>query len=559
MSHSITNPRPSASTQHGGSLGDFAPTLNLSHHLTARADEYPDRCAVRTFDGRALTFAALEARCNAISRGLAELGLARGDRACLFVRPGPELIAITHALFRSGIVPVLIDPGMGRKNLLACVERIAPRAFLGIPKAHLARVLYPRAFRAVEIAVTVGRRLGWSGVTLAEIEGVGGRDWQPAVTHADDEAAIVFTSGSTGPPKGVATTYGMFEGQLRALTKLYGLGPGGVNVACFPLFALYDNALGMTSVFPDLDPTRPGTCDPAKVYAALEEHGATFTFGSPAIWRRVLPWMQAHEKRLSTLRSLTIAGAPVPPRLVLGLRELLPPGGDVFTPYGATESLPVTSVSGAELAEGLAERTEAGEGSCVGRAAPGIELRLIRITDDAIDEWGDALLSAPGERGEIVVRGPVVTREYRHDEAATRLAKIRDGATIWHRMGDVGRLDDEGRLWFHGRKSHRLETEQGVVMPVPLENVFNTCRGVRRTALVGVGAKGRQRPYLVVEMDKGASRAEVRDELTQRAREHDAEPALAGVLFHRAFPVDVRHNAKIKRGELARWAEGKVT
>ncbi|MEW6074298.1 MAG: fatty acid CoA ligase family protein [Planctomycetota bacterium] len=532
-----------------------APTANLSHLLAARAAEHPDRCAVRTLGGAALTFAALEERATAIARGLAELGLGPGDRACLFVRPGPDLIAIAHALFRAGIVPVLVDPGLGRRRLLECVERTGPRAFLGVPRAHVARVLFPRAFRTVEVAITVGRRRGWNGVTLAEIEGVGGSGWRPAPTAATDEAAIVFTSGSTGPPKGVAVTHGGFAGQLRALAQLYGLGPGGVDVACFPLFALYDGALGMTSVFPDLDVSRPGACDPARVYAALAESRATFTFGSPAIWRRVLPWMRKHGRRLPELRALTIAGAPVPPRLVLGLRELLSPGSEVYTPYGATEALPVTSIAGAELAGGLVARSEGGEGSCVGRPAPGIELRLIGIADAAIPAWDDTLLVPPGAPGEIAVRGPVVSARYDRDEPANRLAKIRAGdGTIWHRMGDAGRLDADGRLWFLGRLAHRLRTAAGAVMPVPVENVYNTCPGVRRTALVGTGAPGAERPVLVVERERGAGRAAVRRAILARA----GTPPLAAVLFRRRFPVDVRHNAKIERRALARWAERRV-
>jgi olefin beta-lactone synthetase len=540
----------------GESLGDFAPEQNLSHHLTARAAEFPDRCAVRATDGSELTFEALEKRCDAIARGLCEVGLGRGDRCCLFVRPGHELIAVTHALFRSGIVPVLIDPGMGRKNLLSCVERIAPRALIGVPRAQLARVLFPRAFRSVEIFVTVGRRFGWSGFTLANIEDLGrAGDWKGPATLGSEEAAILFTSGSTGAPKGVAVTFEMFEAQLRVLQRLYGLGPGGVSVACFPLFALFDNALGMTSVFPKMDPSKPGTCDPALIHAALESSGATFTFGSPAIWRRVLPWMQAHGKRLTSLRSLTIAGAPVPPPLVAGLRERMD-GGEVFTPYGATEALPVSNISGAELAAGIAERSMEGEGTCVGRPAPGIEMRLIGITDEAIERWSDELLAPAGEAGEIVVRGPVVTHEYRFDEKATRHAKIHDGDTIWHRMGDVGRFDDEGRLWFHGRKSHRLETEQGTLMPVPIENRFNPCRGVRRTALVGVGPRGAERPHLVVETEGRGDRAAILGELeTKRA---EVDPPIEGILFHKSFPVDVRHNAKIRRDDLKGWAEEKT-
>lgn len=539
----------------GESLGAFDAEHNISLHLTARATEFPDRIAVRAPDGSELTFAELEARCDAIARGLAKAGLKAGDRCCLFVRPGHELIAVTHALFRSGIRPVLIDPGMGRKSLLACIEKIQPRALIGVPKVHLARVLFPKAFRSVEVFVTVGRRLGWSGFTLTDIERIGGAgEFDRPGTAADEEAAIVFTSGSTGAPKGVAVTHGMFEAQLRVLTSLYGLAPGGTSVACFPLFALFDNALGMTSVFPEMDPSRPGTCDPAKIYEALESSGATFTFGSPAIWRRVLPWMRDQSKRFSALQSLTIAGAPVPPPLVTELRERFDVG-DVFTPYGATEALPVSNISGAELVDGIVERSAAGEGTCVGRAAPGIEIRLIGITDDAVDEWRDGLEVSPGEVGEIVVRGPVVTHEYRFAEEAMRKAKIIDGDTIWHRMGDIGRFDAEARLWFHGRKSHRLETEEGLLMPVPLENQFNLCRGVHRTAVVGVGPRGAEKPHLIVEPEAGVNRHAVAAEIeAARAR---VETPIEEVLFHKSFPVDVRHNAKIRRDDLKLWAEKK--
>ncbi len=531
-----------------------AESANVSRHLAARAEEHPERCAVRAADGRALTFAEMEARVRRIGGGLRRLGLERGERACLFVPPGPDLIAITYALQRIGAVPVLIDPGMGRRNLLASVERIRPRALIAVPRAHVARRLFPRSFRSVELLVTVGRRLAWGGTTLADLERSGG-DALPGETAPDDEAAVLFTSGSTGPPKGVAYTHGNFEAQLAALRELYDLRPGETDVACFPLFALFDNALGMTSVFPELDPSRPGRCDPAKVFGAVEASGATFTFGSPAIWRRVLPWARANGRRFATLRRITIAGAPVPPPLVAGLRELLPAGGDVHTPYGATEALPVANVSGAELADGLAARTLAGEGTCVGFPAPGVDVRAIRITDDAIARWSDDLEVPRGELGELCVRSPVVTREYKFEPGPTAAAKIAGDAGLWHRMGDVGYVDGDGRIWFCGRKAHRLETEDGLLMPVPVENVYNPTPGVHRTALVGVGPRGSERPVLVVEPEPRSSRRELPPRLREPRPHSDR---VTDFLFHPAFPVDVRHNAKIHREELKRWAERKL-
>jgi acyl-CoA synthetase (AMP-forming)/AMP-acid ligase II len=291
------------------------------------------------------------------------------------------------------------------------------------------------------------------------------------------------------------------------------------------------------------------------VHRALEESGAGFAFASPAVWRRVVPWARARGARFTRLRRVTIAGAPVPPSLVLGVRALLAEGGEVHTPYGATEALPVSDVSGAELAR-LRTRVERGEGSCVGRPLPGVELALIAVQDGPLARWDDGLRVTPGEPGEVCVKGPMVTRRYHDDDAATAAAKIPDGDGFWHRMGDVGRLDADGLLWFLGRKSHRLETEHGVLWPVPLENAFDTTRGVARTALVGVGPRGRERPVLVVE--SRAPRRELLPRLRARAAELPGAGVVDGVLFHRAFPVDVRHNAKIRREDLKRWAEGRT-
>ncbi len=535
---------------------------NVSLHLRRWALEAPTRLAVQSparDGGASLSFEELEERCDRIAHGLVELGLEPGDRACLFVRPGPDLIAITHALFRTGVVPVLIDPGMGRRNLLACVERMAPKALIGIPRAHVARRLFPRAFRSVTTLVTVGRRVAWGGTTLDQMvrSNAGKGAFRARVESASDAAAILFTSGSTGPPKGVAYTHGMFLAQLDALGRLYSLEPGEVDVACFPLFALFDNALGMSAVFPDLDPSRPATCDPRVIFETIENARATFTFGSPAIWRRIAPWAKQHGRRFTSLRRLTIAGAPVPPWLVAELRALLPAGGDVHTPYGATEALPVASISGTEI-EALRARVEGGEGTCVGRPVASAEVALIEVRDEALESFDEALRVAPGELGEICVRGPMVTQVYEEDPSATRFAKMRRGNELWHRMGDLGRLDREGRLWFYGRKAHRLETRQGLLPPVPLENVFNPTRGVHRTALVGVGVRGQELPYLVVEPEAGASEAELLPRL-EACRDRTPEAAcIQGFLMHRGFPVDVRHNAKIHREALKRWAEDKL-
>ncbi len=523
--------------------------INIARHLPAQAAARPNQIAVIA-GGQRLTFRELDALSDRYAHALEAAGILRGERTLLMVKAGVDLIAITYAMMKAGIVPVLIDPGMGVKPFLKCVADMAPTAMVGIPLAHALRVVFSGSFKSVKTSVTVGTRWFWGGPTLAGLPTPKRPDGTPtafAITHtADgDEAAVLFTSGSTGPAKGVIYTHGMFEAQVEALLDTYGFRPGEVDCAAFPLFSLFDGALGMTSVIPDLNPSRPGTCDPAKVVAALRDNHCTTAFGSPAIWRRVAPYCIEHGIRLPELKRVLIAGAPVPPLLVEQLHKVI--GGDVETPYGATESLPVCNITGKEIVGETAAATLAGAGTCVGRPAAHVDVRIIRISDTPIPTWSDQLVVPDGVVGEICVKGPVVTRAYANRPEATAGAKIYDGAAVWHRMGDLGYKDAKGRIWFCGRKGERVRTATGELYTDQIEGM---CNGERRTALVGVGPPGEQRPVLIVEGSPD-------DALARRLQEK--VPALVAVLFYPAFPVDVRHNAKIHRHTLAKWAEPRVS
>lgn len=543
---------------------------NVARFVSRRCEEAPGELAVAApqAGGHASfaqwTWADLEQRSSALARGLRALGLAAEDRVCVFVRPGLEWIALIHGLFKLGAVPVLIDPGMGRRGVLGAIERVRPRALIAVPTVHAARVLQPAAFRSVEIAVTSGWHRLWTSAALLPLMEQTGEAFAPIPRAARDPAAILFTSGSTGPAKGVCYEHGMFQAQVEMLRATYDFAPGSRDLACFPLFALFGPALGMASVFPEMDFTRPAGCDPSKIAGAIERFQVRSSFGSPAIWRRVIPWCEARSLRLDSLRQLLIAGAPVEADLVRRARDVIAPGGEVFTPYGATEALPVTHVEGALLAGELGTRASLGEGTCVGRAVWGVDLRLIRIGDVAIEHWDDELFVQPGEAGEICVRGDNVTREYAFDPQATALAKIRDGDRVWHRMGDLGRFDAQGQLWFLGRKSHRLETASGMLFPVPIENVFRLHAAIGRCAVVGLGQRGSERPILIVELSSGKIPRRNKDRERVAAEILQAGAALSGgasverVLFKRDFPLDVRHQAKIDRIALKHWAQEQV-
>ncbi len=553
-------------TLRGTDIPDVPARVNVGAFLTATARAHPALAAVIAPVGssgwRTTSYAELDARAAAIAHGLAGLGLSRGDRVALLVRPGVDLIAITFALLLLGAVPVVVDPGMGARALVRCLARTRPKAFLAVPIAHVLRRIHARELSSVSIDVVVGPRWFPGARTLHEIENPRAGAFSAVGTAADDPAAILFTSGSTGPAKGVLYHHGAFAAQIAALRDLCRVNPGDVDLACFPLFALFDAAFGATCVVPRLDPSRPARCDPVGIADALRRHRCTYSFGSPAIWSRVAEHAANATVQFPDLRGIWIAGAPVAPRLVASLRARLEDGADVHTPYGATECLPVASISGREI-ESVRADVEGGGGTCVGRAAPGVEIALTPISDAAIASWTGAL--PRGDLGEVCVRGPVVTRGYVDDESASALSKIEDGAGFWHRTGDIGWIDASDRLWLVGRKAHRIQGAHGTTYPVPTENVCDLHTRVRRSALVGVGEVGGQRAILVIEtaddhIPRGAEAQRLTSELDAlRAQRLHAvgpnrPPQVAATLFRRDFPVDVRHNAKIRREELAAWA-----
>ncbi|HNQ23820.1 MAG TPA: fatty acid CoA ligase family protein [Phycisphaerae bacterium] len=543
-------------------------SCNIARRLTDIAERLSDRPAVVVARRRgrwggggytSWSFAELEERSNACAAGLAEAGIERGMRVLMMVRPGLDFVALTFAVFKIGALPVLIDAGLGVRRMVECVAGVAPQALIGIPAGHVLSLLRPAAFRTIGPRVTVGRRFGWRGPTLAELVHGQNSRCTPAETRPDEPAAILFTSGATGAPKGVVFTHGIFDAQVRQIQALYGLQAGEVHLATFPLFALFGPGMGMTCVIPDMDASHPGRADPLKIISAIQDHGAASSFGSPALWDRVSTYCAAAGRTLSPLKRILIAGAPVSWRLLERLRQVLPPDAEVHTPYGATEALPVATITGREVLRGCVERSARGAGTCVGRPVPDIRVRFIRVSDEPIEAWSDGLEVPRGQIGEIVVAGEVVTRTYYGRPEATRAAKIHDGPEVWHRMGDVGYLDDDGRIWFCGRKAHRVETRQGPLYSVASEGVFNAHPAVRRCALVRVGRQGEARPAVVVEPLPGQypSRraAEVlRRQLSALASVQEVTRPVRDFLFRRALPVDVRHNAKIDREALAAWA-----
>jgi acyl-CoA synthetase (AMP-forming)/AMP-acid ligase II len=507
-----------------------------------------------------LTYRALAEDAARIGAGLAAIGVGRGTRCALMVRPSPDFFALAFGLFHAGVVPIIVDPGIGLGNLRTCLGEARPEAFIGIPQAHAARLVLGWSRDTITTTVTVGPRLGWGGHTLDGVrkKGEASAGWSAPEVEESDVAAIVFTSGSTGVAKGVVYTHGNFAAQVRMLKEALRIEPGELDLPTFPLFALFDPALGMTTVLPKMDFTKPAQVDPREILEPVRLFGVRTMFGSPALLDRVGRYAEPRGEAMPSLRRVMSAGAPVPTAVIERFTKLLSPEAQIVTPYGATESLPVAIIGHEEILRETGARTAEGAGVCVGRPVDGVRVEIITISDDPIEEWSDALRVEGEAIGELVVAGPNVTGSYFGREAATRLAKIRGpGGEIMHRMGDLGWRDAQGRLWFCGRKSHRVVTSAGTLFTDPCEAPFNVHASVRRAALVGVPRGADVKPVICMELEPGAPKRELsslRAEWRAIAEQHAHTRAIDTFLVHPSFPVDIRHNSKIFREKLAVWA-----
>ncbi|GBQ02584.1 hypothetical protein SSP531S_40430 [Streptomyces spongiicola] len=499
------------------------------------------------------------ARVTACSAGLRARGIGPGTRTALLVTPGADLLVLVFALLHTGAVPVVVDPGMGLGRMLDCIRRVGVQAFVGVPSAQLLRRLRPRAFAGVKSVVTLPR-----GGGLGELTALGADRPQPP-PHAcgpDDVALIGYTTGSTGPAKPVEITAGMLRGMAHGVEAGHFTAEMTSTLVTMPLMGVFDLAAGRTVVVPRMNMGRVGAADPRLLTDAIRRFGVHAVFASPALLGPLSAHLADTGTRVPSLRLVVSGGAPVSPGLMRALRAVLPGDARVFSTYGSTEALPVALVESREALAGPADGPAAALGVCVGRPAPGATVRTIEVGDGPIPSWTPGLPVAEGEIGEIVVSGEAVSPRYFRSPWADAAHKIQDGGRRWHRTGDVGWIDGEGRIWFCGRKSHRVRTAHGDLHTVRCEGVFNSHPQVQRTALVGFGPHGGQRPVLCVELrpDTGPEHwPRIERELRALGAGNPVTKGIEDFLPHPGFPVDIRHNAKIRRELLAGWAEDRLT
>ena len=538
--------------------------FDLASVVRAVAHEDPERIAViepagRTRDGARRyerhSYRSLSDDAESVAVGLREMGIAERTRTVFMAPPSYEACVVFLALPRVGATIVMIDPSVGYRNVGERLRRIRPEAFVGIPLAHLARVVFGWGPRLVDKAIVIGQGSSFPGArTVASLRRPAPDEPQRAAVGPDDPMSVLYTTGSTGPAKPALYTQRNFCGVFRivhqswAFDRCEGI---PVDMAVFPAFFIVGLSAGGTVVVPPIDFTRqtPAKADPAALLEVIQECGVRSLFGSPVLLENLAKHANAHGLTAPTLERVIGGGAPITGPAMRALKQMMP-NGEVFSNYGATEALPSTAHSATETLEETWAKTVAGKGICVGRPFAGVELRIARIQDGAADDFEEL---PQGEIGEILVRSPHISPRYFDDPESTRKNKI----GTWHRLGDAGYLDEAGRLWVVGRVSQRVRGPEGPLFSLLCEPIFDSHPKVRRSGLVGVPNGTSEKPVVCVELlpeHRDAERARLREELLALAAEHAVSKAVREVVFIDRLPTDPRHDSKIERPKLARWA-----
>jgi olefin beta-lactone synthetase len=527
---------------------------NLVSHLAETAKRSPNQTAIFSASNDNVTkrnFKELNEDVSQCATYLQAKGLIKGQKALLFVKPGYELTVLAFSAIYLGVIPVIIDPGMGFRSVLSCIRSTKPDILIGVPLVVWMSFFFKNSFKTVHTKIRISKNFLHQHIFSAT-----SRDCCPQASTKEEElAAIVFTSGSTGTPKGVKYLHKNFNSQVISLQDNFNITHGEIDLATLPIFSLFNPALGVTTVIPIMNPRKPASADARGLVETIKSHGVTTAFASPVIGKKIADYCTRQDELLPSLQRIFLAGAPSPPSLIDDLSKILV-NGEVIVPYGATEALPVSFAKAKQIIQSQ-KSILAGEGSYLGNPAPGVSVKIFPSMAPALSarlaEHGEL---AHGEIGEICVAGDIVTDGYYRMPGASIDARFSYENKTFHRMGDLGYFDHDHCLRFLGRKAECIQTKNGLLETERCEPMINAILCVKKSALIGIGNPKEQEPCMVVEP--------VRQDLTEKEKQeltHKIISILSSsfpqfnfmrVFWEQTIPVDARHNAKIHRLSLSK-------
>ena len=497
----------------------------------------------------------LKSLVNKYQRGMSELGLEKDDKVLMLVTPGIDFLALSFAVMGRGAVPVFLDPGMGKDKLIECIEDLKPAVFIGSPKAQILKLVKRKLFANIKFQIIASEWFIGKGYSLSYLKKFSSQALNQV--ESSGTALIAYTSGATGTPKGVVFTNEMIDEQLKIFKDVFGLEAGHKDLPLLPIFSLYNLALGVTSVFAPINPAKPLDLEPQKIVQIINDLGVEYSFGSPTLWKKIGEYCFRSRQTIISLKKIFMAGAPVPKETINLLNGVIT-GGETFTPYGATEALPVTFISGKEILDTNLETAKSGEqGTLVGKAISNVTLRVVSIMNEPVENISETKDVDAYEIGEVVVKGKNVSKEYFNKPEVNKISKIEDNGDKWHCVGDMAYLDNQGNLYFCGRKAHIVSTSNQTYYSVPTENIFNQHKKVSRSALVQLKDKEAAiviEPFAQFWPDSQEKKKVFVQELKELAQSNENTKNITRFFFNDKFPVDGRHNAKIFRDKLGTWA-----
>jgi len=538
---------------------------NISEFISNQSKKHPTDISISMYKKNIFgfkkfsyySFQVFDERVNKFVNKLTDLGVKSGDKILFFVKPNLDFSVITFALFRMGAIPVFIDPGMKKEYLFKAITDVSPDVLIGIPAVHVMRHFHKDVFSSIKIFITTGRFFSFFSKSIYSRLSKMPSDASIFKPKTNDLAAILYTSGGTGSPKGVEYTHSILIQQTKLLKEEFKLTSADIDIPGFPLFSFFTLALGLQSCIPDMNPAKPIECDPAKLYQNIIDSKATFLAGSPAIWERLADYCLQNKLKLETVRCVALFGAPVKLKIHQKFAQILKVG-TTYTPYGATECLPVANISGDYILKNLSKKILLGKGMPVGKAVSGLDIKIISKSDDEIINLSDAQELSRNDIGEIIVRGDNMTKAYFQDSKATSASKIADNDKIWHRMGDVGFIDEDNLFWFCGRKQHIVTFKGKTYYPIQVELIYNQHNRVKRSALIKDPKTGE--PAVVIERydNKAQIDSMFLMDLKNLSQTHDHLKEICKFYAIDSFPVDTRHNIKIDRLLLAKLIEQRL-